>query len=66
MANTIPFGHTDWAGVVGDMAIVPVEQYFEFAHGLPDQFYVMRRGAVSASGPAGGFDKQDLRGKVSV
>lgn len=50
----------------GDMAIVLVEQYFEFAYGLADQFYVMRRGAVSTSGPAGSFDKQDLRGKVSV
>jgi urea transport system ATP-binding protein len=50
----------------GDMAIVLVEQYFEFAFGLADQFYVMRRGAVSVSGPAASFDKQDLRAKVSV
>jgi urea transport system ATP-binding protein len=50
----------------GDMAIVLVEQYFEFAYGLADQFYVMRRGAVSVSGPAASFDKQDLRAKVSV
>jgi urea transport system ATP-binding protein len=50
----------------GDMAIVLVEQYFEFAYGLADQFYVMRRGAVSVSGPAASFDKQDLRDKVSV
>ncbi len=50
----------------GDMAIVLVEQYFEFAYGLADQFYVMRRGAVSVSGPAASFDKQDLRNKVSV
>ena len=34
----------------GDMAIVLVEQYFDFAYGLADQFYVFRRGAVSKSG----------------
>jgi urea transport system ATP-binding protein len=50
----------------GDMAIVLVEQYFEFAYGLADQFYVMRRGAVSVSGPAASFDKQVLREQVSV
>jgi urea transport system ATP-binding protein len=31
----------------GDMAIILVEQYFEFAWGLADQVYVFRRGAVS-------------------
>jgi urea transport system ATP-binding protein len=50
----------------GDMAIVLVEQYFEFAYGLADQFYVLRRGSVSVSGPAQGFDKAALRSEVSV
>lgn len=50
----------------GDMAIVLVEQYFEFAYGLADQVYVFRRGAVAASGRAGDFDKADLRAAVSV
>jgi urea transport system ATP-binding protein len=50
----------------GDMAIVLVEQYFEFAYGLADQIYVMRRGAVSAYGKTGGFDKAALRAAVSV
>ncbi|MBF9042680.1 urea ABC transporter ATP-binding subunit UrtE [Rhodobacterales bacterium HKCCE4037] len=31
----------------GQMAIVLVEQYFDFAYNLADRFYVMRRGAVS-------------------
>ena len=48
------------------MAIVLVEQYFDFAYGLADQFYVLRRGAVSASGPKSGFDQSALRAEVSV
>ena len=50
----------------GDMAIILVEQYFDFAYGLADQFYVFRRGAVSASGSTGSFDKAVLRAEVSV
>ncbi len=50
----------------GDIAIVLVEQYFEFAYGLADQVYVLRRGAVSLSGTVGSFDKAALRAAVSV
>ena len=50
----------------GDMAIVLVEQYFEFAYGLADHFYVLRRGAVSVSGPSSSFEKAALRAEVSV
>ncbi|MFM2391102.1 MAG: urea transporter ATP-binding subunit UrtE [Pseudomonadota bacterium] len=50
----------------GDMAIVLVEQYFEFAYGLADSVYVLRRGAVSASGTIASFDKAALRAAVSV
>ena len=50
----------------GDMAIVLVEQYFEFAYGLADQVYVFRRGAVAASGATSSFDKATLRAAVSV
>ena len=31
----------------GEMAILLVEQYFDFAYDLADQFYVMGRGAIS-------------------
>ena len=48
------------------MAIVLVEQYFDFAYGLADQFYVLRRGSVSASGPKAGFEQSALRAEVSV
>ena len=44
----------------------PLEQYFEFAYGLADSFYVFRRGSVSLSGPAQSFDKSKLRSEVSV
>ena len=50
----------------GDMAIILVEQYFEFAFGLADQVYVFRRGTVSLSGRTSSFDKAALRAAVSV
>jgi urea transport system ATP-binding protein len=50
----------------GTIAIVLVEQYFDFAYGLADQFYVFRRGAVSLSGKASTFDRAALRAEVSV
>lgn len=50
----------------GDMAIILVEQYFDFAYALADQFYVFRRGAVSASGEAKGFDQAVLRAELSA
>lgn len=50
----------------GKIAIVLVEQYFDFAYGLADQFYVFQRGSVSLSGKAGSFDRSDLRAVVSV
>jgi urea transport system ATP-binding protein len=60
-------GHVlDYLKGRGDMAIVLVEQYFEFAHALADQVYVFRRGAVAASGRVAEFDKADLRARVSV
>ena len=50
----------------GDMALVLVEQYFDFAFGLADQFYVFRRGSVFLSGRADTFDRATLRSEVSV
>lgn len=50
----------------GGMAIVLVEQYFEFAYGLADAFYVMKRGQITHSGPKDSFTKEDLRAVVSV
>ncbi|WP_437440816.1 urea ABC transporter ATP-binding subunit UrtE [Rhodobacter calidifons] len=50
----------------GGMAIVLVEQYFDFAYGLADRFYVFRRGTVTAHGPKSEFDMAALRAEVSV
>ena len=50
----------------GDMAIILVEQYFEFAFGLADSFYAMRRGEVEMSGNKGSLDKSRLLKAVSV
>jgi len=50
----------------GDMAIILVEQYFEFAYALADTFYVMRRGAVTTSGTKAELTKDQLMAEVSV
>ncbi len=50
----------------GDMAIILVEQYFDFAYNLADHFYVLRRGAVAKSGARTDFSREDLRAEVSV
>ncbi|MFN3846047.1 MAG: urea ABC transporter ATP-binding subunit UrtE [Paracoccaceae bacterium] len=50
----------------GDMAIILVEQYFDFAYGLADRFYVLKRGAVALEGTKGELSKDVLRQTVSV
>ncbi len=50
----------------GDMAIVLVEQYFEFAYDLADRFVVLRRGAVMMSGTKDTLTKEDVLKGVSV
>jgi urea transport system ATP-binding protein len=50
----------------GDMAIVLVEQYFDFAYGLADSFVVLKRGEVALSGRKSDLDQSDLRRVVSV
>jgi urea transport system ATP-binding protein len=50
----------------GTIAIVLVDQYFDFAYGLADQFYVFRRGSISISGRASAFERSALRAEVSV
>ncbi len=50
----------------GDMAIVLVEQYFEFAYGLADDFYVLRRGEILMSGDKTEMQKFDLLEAVSI
>ncbi|MDP2086495.1 MAG: urea ABC transporter ATP-binding subunit UrtE [Gemmobacter sp.] len=50
----------------GDMAIILVEQYFDFAYGLADRFYVLKRGAVALEGPKADLPRETLRATVSV
>lgn len=50
----------------GDMAIVLVEQYFDFARELGDQFLVLERGAEKLRGRANEIDRDTLLAAVSV
>ena len=50
----------------GDMAIVLVEQYFDFARELADDFIVMDRGAVVMSGDKASMVESDVRSYMSV
>ena len=50
----------------GDMAILLVEQYFEFARDLAAAFLVMQRGEVVASGRMAAMDEAAVRGYLTV
>ena len=50
----------------GDMAIVLVEQYFEFARDLADDFAVLDRGAVVLAGDKASMVEKDVRRHMSV
>ncbi|MFT7594918.1 MAG: urea transport system ATP-binding protein [Paracoccaceae bacterium] len=50
----------------GDMAIILVEQYFDFAFDLGDQFYALRGGSVVLQGTKDDLARDDLLAMVSV
>ena len=50
----------------GDMAIVLVEQYFDFAKSLADDFAVMDRGEVVLAGRASDMVEADVRRHLTV
>ena len=50
----------------GDMAILLVEQYLEFAQELADDFAVMDRGEIVMSGSRETFDAEAVRGHMTV
>src|SRR3954467_14954788 len=50
----------------GDMAILLVEQYFEFARDLADRFIVMERGNVVASGGRAELEGDDVRSRMAI
>jgi urea transport system ATP-binding protein len=50
----------------GDMAILLVEQYLDFAHELADDFAVMDRGEIVMSGTRESFDAEAVRRHMTV
>lgn len=50
----------------GDIAIVLVEQYFDFAYDLADTVTVLNRGDVVLSGPRSDFGRDVLLDKISI
>jgi urea transport system ATP-binding protein len=50
----------------GDMAILLVEQYYDFARSLADQYIVMQRGAIVQSGRGVDMDKDDVRSRLAL
>jgi urea transport system ATP-binding protein len=50
----------------GDMAILLVEQYLDFARELADDFAVMDRGEIVMAGTRENFDAEAVRGHMTV
>jgi urea transport system ATP-binding protein len=50
----------------GDMAILLVEQYYDFAQELADAFIVMERGEVIARGLGKDMQAQGIRQLVAI
>jgi urea transport system ATP-binding protein len=50
----------------GNMGIVLVEQYYDFAEELADQYVVMERGEVIASGPGSEMQVRGVRQLVAI
>ncbi|WP_439563443.1 ATP-binding cassette domain-containing protein, partial [Roseinatronobacter sp.] len=50
----------------GQIAIVLVEQYFDFAYDLADEFCVLNRGEVVLSRPANQVTKTEILERVSI
>ena len=56
----------DYLRKKGEMAILLVEQYFEFARDLADHYAVMDRGQVVLSGTRAEMVEADVRRRLSV
>ena len=50
----------------GELAILLVEQYYDFARSLADQYLVMERGEIIARGAGSDMDRDNVRGMLSV
>ena len=52
--------------LAGELAILLVEQYYDFAKSLADQYLVMERGEIIARGAGADMDRDNVRGLLSV
>ncbi len=50
----------------GEMAILLVEQYYDFARSLADQYLVMERGEIVRRGAGADMEKDGVRGLLAV
>lgn len=50
----------------GDMAILLVEQYYDFAQSLADHYVVMSRGQVVKKGPGSEMEAENIRGYLAL
>ena len=50
----------------GDMSILLVEQYYDFARALADRYAVMSRGEIIRSGPGSAMDRDGVRELVAI
>ena len=50
----------------GEMAILLVEQYYDFARSLAGQYLVMERGEIIARGEGADMDRDNVRAKLAV
>ena len=50
----------------GEMAILLVEQYYDFARSLADQYLVMERGVLVKSGAGADMEKDGVKGLLAV
>ena len=50
----------------GEMAILLVEQYYDFARSLADHYVVMSRGEVIKSGPGEEMERENVKGLLAL
>ena len=56
----------DYLRQKGEMAILLVEQYFDFARELADSFIVMERGEVVMAGSKEDLKGDDVRSRIAI
>jgi urea transport system ATP-binding protein len=50
----------------GDMAILLVEQYYDFARDLADHYVVLNRGVVVQAGAGADMERDNVRARLAV